>query len=227
MGSSVNAIRSDTSKSATVEEKESARQKLKASLKAVHSDNLAVQSKSICQNVMSLPAFKQARTVVAYLSCPKLREVDTEDLIFELLKRGVRVYVPVVKDNDSNMQMLHLDSISAVREVPPFGIKEPIPTYADGSARAELLQAGHMPDVVLVPGLGFDRAGRRLGRGGGYYDKFLSALAAKSEADGTNKPLQMGLSFKQQLMDYVPVHQHDHTIDLIVTPDQVLWVGSV
>eukprot|EP00892_Ulva_mutabilis_P005136 jgi/Ulvmu1/2995/UM015_0035.1 len=207
-------------------DKAAARNKLKAALKEASGDELAAQSNSICSNVMSMPTFQQAKTVVAYLACSKLREVDTEPIVQDMLKRGVRVYVPVVKDRDSNMQMLHIDSLADVAEVPPFGIREPIPQYADGSARAELLQDEHTPEIVLVPGLGFDRSGKRLGRGGGYYDKFLDRLAMKAEANNMQSPLRVGLSFDQQLVDDVPVHGHDHEIDVIVTPEQVMWVDS-
>lgn len=221
-----NAVDIDAAKSTSHQEKVAARRQLKTALKEASNEQLATQSKSICSNVMSMPAFQQAGTVVAYLSCPKLREVDTEPVIQDLLSRQVRVYVPVVNDSDSNMQMLHIDSLADVAEVPPFGIREPVPLYSDGSVRAELLQDGQMPDLVLIPGLGFDRSGKRLGRGGGYYDKFLDGLSAEAEAKNAKKPLHVGLSFDQQLIDDVPVHDHDHEIDVIVTPNQVIWVDS-
>lgn len=226
MGIGVNSDDLFNDSSRCFELKIAARKRLKADLKQTPTEALAVQSTSICGRVMSLPVYQKAQTVVAYLSCQKLREVDTEAIIYDLLKTGKRVYVPVVKDNESNMHMLHLDSLDAVQEVPPFGIREPCSQYSSGSERAELLTDGHMPDIVLVPGLGFDRSGKRLGRGGGYYDKFLEGLATKAVADKVQKPIHIGLSFEQQLIDHVPTHDHDHEIDIVVTPQQVIWVNT-
>lgn len=226
MGIGVNAEDALKASSKGFESKAVARKRLKADLKQTASEALAVQSTSICGHVMSLPVYQKAEVVVAYLSCLNLREVDTEAIIHDSLKTGKRVYVPVVKDNESNMDMLHLDSLDAVQEVPPFGIREPCLQYSDGSDRAELLKDGHMPDLVLVPGLGFDRSGRRLGRGGGYYDKFLEGLATKAVTDNVQKPFHVGLSFEQQLIDHVPTDDHDHEIDIVVTPQQVIWVNT-
>lgn len=220
----MNAV--DGSSSSSFELKAATRKKLKADLKATPLEDLAAQSKAICRNVMSLPVYQKAKVVVAYLSCPKLREVDTEEIILNLLTDGKRVYVPVVKDSDSNMHMLHLDGLDGVQAVPPFGIREPYSQYSDGTNRSELTTDGHMPDVVLVPGLGFDRYGKRLGRGGGYYDKFLEGLASKATAEKLQKPVHVGLSFDQQLIEHVPVHDHDHEIDVIATPQQVIWVSN-
>lgn len=203
---------------ATKEDKSSTRKELKAALKQRSHEELAEQSGDICSAVLQMPSYKAANTVVAYLSCAKLREVDTCAIIEDALTRGVKLYVPVVDDSNSNMRMLHLDSLDSVKEVPPFGIREPLVTYADGSARSDLFTAGDVPDVVLLPGLGFDRVCRRLGRGGGYYDKFLGRLAKYASEKGVSMPRLIGLSFLEQVLPKVPVDEHDQLCDLVVTP---------
>lgn len=73
-----------------------------------------------------------------------------------------------------------------------------------------------------MPGLAFDRAGRRLGRGGGYYDKFIAAARRRAEQRGWPAPLLVALAFRAQLVGEVPVEEHDARVDAIVTADEVI-----
>jgi 5-formyltetrahydrofolate cyclo-ligase len=77
-------------------------------------------------------------------------------------------------------------------------------------------------ELVVMPGLAFDRAGRRLGRGGGYYDKFLHSARARAAQRRWPPPLLVALSFRSQLVDQVPVEAHDVGVDAIITPDEVI-----
>ncbi len=77
-------------------------------------------------------------------------------------------------------------------------------------------------ELVVMPGLAFDRAGRRLGRGGGYYDKFIAAARRRAEERGWPQPLLVALSFRAQLVGEVPVEAHDARVDAIVTADEVI-----
>ena len=205
---------------ASKEDKAATRTELKSALKQRSPEELAEQSSAICSAVLQMPTYKAASTLVAYLSAARLREVDTGAVIEDALARGVKVYVPVVDDSDSNMRMLHLDSLEGVTAAPPFGIREPVPTYADGSARSELFAVGDIPEVVLLPGLGFDRYCRRLGRGGGYYDKFLGRLADVANEKAVTRPKLIGLSFLEQVVEKVPVDEHDRLCDMVVTPTE-------
>jgi 5-formyltetrahydrofolate cyclo-ligase len=205
---------------ASREAKSEKRKELKKALKLCTLEDLSQQSTAICNAVLQLPNYRAARTVVAYLSCEKLREVDTNILIDDILRRQVKLYVPAVDDKDSNMSMLHLDSMQGVKAVPPFGIREPTQNYKDGSTREELLSSGDLPDIVLLPGLGFDKHCRRLGRGGGYYDKFLARLMERAAPREQKRPTLVGLSFSEQVVDEVPVDVHDHLCDMVITPEQ-------
>lgn len=73
-------------------------------------------------------------------------------------------------------------------------------------------------DVVLVPGLGFDRAGNRLGKGGGHYDRAFSAAGASA--------WRIGVAFCEQIVPEVPCDSHDRRMDAIVTPEGLEWLGS-
>ncbi len=91
-----------------------------------------------------------------------------------------------------------------------IGLREPVPT-APRVAPAEL-------DAVLVPALAFDRRGHRLGRGGGFYDRFLGALPPRVTT--------IGIAFSVQLLNAIPTDPHDRPVDVIVTEDAVLRVAA-
>jgi 5-formyltetrahydrofolate cyclo-ligase len=80
-------------------------------------------------------------------------------------------------------------------------------------------------DVVVVPGVAFDRAGGRLGRGMGYYDRFLAGL----EREGGGRPRRVAIVFDGQVLaagESVPMEAHDERVDVIVTPTEVIAVGA-
>ena len=91
----------------------------------------------------------------------------------------------------------------------PLGIREPLA----GPAEPPL----HADDLVLVPGLGFDRRGRRLGRGGGFYDRRFPP--------GEPAPTLLGFVFSAQLVDEVPTGAHDRWMDGILTEQGLLRVA--
>jgi len=198
-----------------------ARKQLKDALKVVTQDSMAAESAQINAQVTSASWFQDAARLGIYVHCARLREVDTSSLLATALHAGKRCYVPVVQDNDSNMKLLHLDELSALSPVPPFGIMEPSPNYADGSPREDVLQADAGLDVLLMPGLGFDAEGRRLGRGGGYYDKMLLRLKEMAAVQGHQTPLLVGLAYEAQLLPEVPTASHDEGVDIVVTAKHV------
>ena len=85
-----------------------------------------------------------------------------------------------------------------------FGIREPVgePWPIDGI------------DLIVVPALAYDRRGNRLGKGGGFYDRFLALPSRRG--------VPCGLGFDEQLLDEVPTDDHDHPIDMVVTDKEVL-----
>jgi 5-formyltetrahydrofolate cyclo-ligase len=88
-----------------------------------------------------------------------------------------------------------------------------------GTLAPEELAPKAVPDVVLMPLLGFDGKGTRLGYGGGYYDRTLAALASK--------PRLIGLAFAAQEVDFIPRGDHDIPLDSVVTENGVRHFGTV
>ena len=137
-------------------------------------------------------------TVVAYLAMPD--EIDVEPL-FERLP-GWRWVLPRVEDDLS----LTLRDRSLPREMHRWGMMQPV-------GRGHPIPT-HELDVILVPGLAFDSSGRRLGRGGGYYDRLL--------ADRRSDTLTVGVTWSARLVDEIPVEPHDQRVDYLATEDGVI-----
>lgn len=143
-----------------------------------------------------IPLLREARTIVAYYSLDD--EVDTHGLIDDLLADGKTVYLPRVV-SDSEMVLCRYTGADSL-QVGAYGIMEPVGAVMPPDAAI---------DVVLVPGMAFDAAGHRLGRGKGYYDRFLSALP-------TPRPLLLGVCFDFQKVDNVPTEAYDVSVDKVV-----------
>jgi 5-formyltetrahydrofolate cyclo-ligase len=164
------------------------------------------------------PLWARYGTVFLFLSLPD--EIDTRPLVETALEAGKRVFAPRIGSDGNGPGELKFYRVFP-RESPgtpmppgsdmdlepgPFGIREPPPVEPPGPADS--------PALVLVPGLAFDRQGRRLGRGGGYYDRFLAASGgACPESAGRI----IGLCMPFQLIPEVPVEQWDFRVDGVCT----------
>lgn len=204
---------------AVAADKAAIRSTVKAALRTADATQLAAQSDAVCARVLAHASLCSARRVVCYIACARLREVDTGAIVSALLRRDVALYVPVVKDQSSNMAMLRIRSLEGLQSMPPFGILEPGELDDEGVPREDVLRDGLVPDVVVLPGLAFDTACGRLGRGGGYYDKFLAGLDAL--LGGAPRPVLMGIAFREQMVDAVPMDEHDCRCDVVITADEV------
>ncbi|GFR46126.1 hypothetical protein Agub_g7639 [Astrephomene gubernaculifera] len=199
------------------EQKQLARKQVKLALRELTPSQMMDESARIGSRILELKPYLQAKTLGIYLHCAKLREVDTTAILEDALQQGKRIYVPVVEDKQSNMKLLHLDDMGCLQCVPPFGILEPAASYTDGTPREDLMNSDMHLEVLLMPGLGFDQAGRRLGRGGGYYDKMVSGLRRRALEAGREAPLLVALSYEAQMLPAVPVSEYDQQIDVLVS----------
>ena len=142
------------------------------------------------------PLLAEAQTIMAYYSLPD--EVNTHALIDELVAEGKTVLLPKVTGADT-MELRRYTGRADLQEG-AYHILEPVgEPFTDLSAI----------DLILVPGLAFDAAGHRLGRGRGYYDRFLHSK---------NRPycVKIGVCFDFQKVDEVPVDAHDIAMDKVV-----------
>lgn len=163
----------------------------------------ADRSRRATQNILSLPALAACKRIMLFYSFQD--EIDTRWLLAEVQNRGQQVWLP---QTDVAARKLTPYVYRGEDELRPgvYGIMEPDPAK---SVQADLSQL----DAVVVPGVAFDRAGGRLGYGGGFYDRFLAALQ--------RRPLLIGFAFSLQVVEQVPREEHDFPLDYLVTDEAV------
>ena len=141
------------------------------------------------------PRVVKADTLLLYSALPD--EVPTQSLLDELVAQGKTVLLPRVV-SDTDMELRQYTGLQDL-QVGAFGILEPT---------GKLFTDYEKIDVAVVPGMAFDKEGHRLGRGKGYYDRFLRLLP---------KTYKIGICFSWQLVDNVPTDEHDILMDQIMT----------
>ena len=162
----------------------------------------------IRDHVLEMPQVTSAGTIAAYYSVGT--EPDTRGLIFALWKRGSYVVLPVLLP-DGDLDWASYEGPDSLAPG-PRGVLQPVePVRGTGTvARA---------DVVLVPALAVDVRGRRLGRGGGSYDRALARV-------GPQVPT-IALLYDSELLPSVPVDEHDQAVRAVARPEQgITWLPA-
>ena len=182
--------------------KQTLRAELKARRIALTSRELQVAGDATARLVTQLPEWKQAKTVCLYASFGG--ELPTDTLLGLALLEGKRLLLPRV----SHRPQLTLHEVTDLGSLRPsrLGIREP----ASSAPVATLADAG----LILVPGLGFDGAGRRLGFGGGFYDRLL--------AKPPRKTFLLGHAHAFQVVPRLPDEPHDIKVKAVATPQGVI-----
>ncbi|XP_021292188.1 5-formyltetrahydrofolate cyclo-ligase, mitochondrial isoform X2 [Herrania umbratica] len=211
------------------------RSKIRQALKSMD-PSLRSQEDNVIQTlVLEAPWFKSSKRLCAYISCSALREVDTLKLLSQVLQNpsadgsmlqtATKVYVPRVEDKNCNMRMFYISRIDDL-VANSMSILEPAPVDADGNEREDVMHANDAVDLVIMPGLAFDRSGRRLGRGGGYYDAFVKNYKELAKERNWKQPLFVALSYSVQIIDEViPVTSNDALVDALVSPCGVVPIS--
>lgn len=161
-------------------------------------ETLAEWSAQIVHHVLSMDVCRRARRIMCYYSLPG--EVQTLGLIRTLIAQGKEVYLPVTKPN-KEMDAVRLRDADAVH-AGAFRVMEPVGDEKIDPSELEL---------ILIPGLAFDRMGGRMGYGAGCYDRFLPDCRCVLAA----------LAFEFQMTERVPVEAHDVPMHLVVTEQGV------
>lgn len=167
---------------------------VKAAVKALSPDEKQRLSAALLAQVEAHPRFKAARTVMLFYSLPD--EVCTHAFV-DFWAAAKTVLLPVVDGDDLELRR-YLPGGELCESAFHIGapVGQPFTTYAD-------------IDLVLVPGVAFDVAGNRMGRGRGYYDRFLSQPTLK-------QAYKLGICYPCQLVEQVPTNSHDVAMDAVV-----------
>nr|XP_043635760.1 5-formyltetrahydrofolate cyclo-ligase, mitochondrial isoform X2 [Erigeron canadensis] len=209
------------------------RSKVKKDLRSMDPTLRSHEDDAIQNLILEAPWFKSSMRLCAYISCSALREVDTSKVLQHVLRNpneetAKKLYVPRVEDKNCYMRMLNISGMDDLI-ANSMNILEPAPTDANGNDREDVMLANEPVDLLLLPGLAFDRTGRRLGRGGGYYDTFLSKYQEQAKERNWKQPLLIALSYSVQILEegVIPLTPSDVFIDALVSPSGFILISPV
>ena len=158
---------------------------------------------AICERLKTIASVVFADTIFAYIALND--EVNLETLLSTWIDESRTVGVPLVSWEQKTIRAGVLTSLESTSlEETRHGLREPVHRHP--------IPADYI-DVILVPGVGFDASGGRLGRGGGFYDRYL---------DTSRPPVVIGVAFDEQILDEVHLEPHDQRMSAIVTPTRTL-----
>lgn len=200
------------------DEKRSMRASMLDRLKGLSGAEVAAQSRRVCEAVLGsgvlsgVGAGVGGRFVAGYMALPAERGAEVDPL--GVLRGCSRVALPLVDWSSGVFELRACPGGAWETELVAgrYGLREP-PASWPVVGWADVGGVGGVGGV-LVPGVAFDRGGRRLGRGAGMYDRFLAALPAGTPT--------IGLALREQVVERVPVDGHDVRLSAVVTSDGVL-----
>ena len=175
------------------------RRQLREKLAGMTDQQRHAKSLSACTLLAASPEFTAASVVMLYLSTPT--DIDTRALALKCWQTGKSVVVPKVSWDQRRMLPVEITSLHDGMTTTGPGIREPGETGKPIPV--------NLIDLVIVPGLGFTEGGFRIGRGMGFYDRFL--------AQGDFIGLSCGLAFEDQIVASLPVLDHDVPLSMLVT----------
>ena len=170
-------------------------------LKSQKEETRREKSLAIKKKLFTLAEFKKAKKILLYVG--KHYEVDTTPIIKEALQIGKRIFLPVTDVIGKRLIISEISDLEKETEIGPYGIYQPKSNHLKAAPSQEL-------DLLVLPGVGFDKKGNRLGHGAGYYDRFLQDIPH-------NIP-RISLAFDFQVLDEdIPTLSWDIPVTLVIT----------
>ncbi len=177
------------------------RQKVLTLLREQKEEERLAKSLVILDKLLKKLEFQKALTVLFYAAFDG--EVDTFEMMQRAQQLGKRIGLPYIVRKEKRMIPTVVESIEKDLVAGPYGVKQPRETSREKTLSPDEL------DLVIVPGLAFDRHNHRLGRGQGYYDRFLKGLSARIPT--------IGLAFDFQIVDHLPPkEEHDVPVSCVL-----------
>lgn len=184
--------------------KKACREEILSVRNAQSEEDIINKSKLIFDFLISTKEYENSSKIMFFMG--KEKEVQTDFMVEESLKIGKKIFIPITKTKERRLIPCEIKNLDEL-VISTFNVKEP---------KKDCIQVHDPKDIelVIVPGVGFDTDGNRIGYGFGYYDSFLSET--KQEI-----PF-MGLAFDFQIQDEIPCDENDKFIDKIITDKRVI-----
>ena len=186
------------------ETKQEVRREIGAGRRALDPVWMATTSARIVESFQTLEAFETSEMIALYKAIGG--EVDLELLFSACWNAGKRTCIPIFNTESKIYEMAEVTAKTHY-STGHYGIQEPL--------APALLTMNHI-DLIVVPGVAFDRSGNRLGRGGGYYDRLLGGFSGRAIA----------VAFSFQILPHIPIEAHDKPVGILVTEKEIVNVGN-
>ncbi len=171
---------------------------------ALSANDRAEAAQSVGRHFFDQIAYAPSDVIAGYW---RIRdELDCQSILVRLMDGGQKVVLPVVMGADAPLDLR------------VWEVDQPLYEAGFGTLAPSDLAPRAAPDLVLMPLLGFDNEGTRLGYGGGYYDRTLAALS--------RKPMLVGLAYDAQEVPHIPREAHDIPLDAVITESGVRFFGK-
>lgn len=182
--------------------KRALRRRLRATLDSIGPPRLSVHAERIARHLLDDPGLGDAVAVLAYASFSG--ELSLDPFIRGALARGQRVAIPEIDWERKSMVPREISSLDGDLVLGRYDIRVPV------------ARCPRLPDetigAILVPALAFDPSGNRLGRGAGFYDRFVGSLRERG-----HRPTLIGVCHHAQVTGSVPTEPHDMRVDRVIT----------
>lgn len=178
-------------------------------------------SERIRARLLALKAWRDTESVLAYCSMPK--EVATQGILEAALREGKQLFLPRCRAGCSHFEAVEVHDLAADLEPGPLrNLMQPLASLpalktSENGLKPALQTSQNGFDLVLVPGVAFDRLGHRIGFGAGMYDRFF---------DANPLPHRLALAFSFQVVDHIPAAPHDLPVHGILTEKGLIEVRS-
>ncbi|MHA1229374.1 MAG: 5-formyltetrahydrofolate cyclo-ligase [Candidatus Helarchaeota archaeon] len=185
--------------------KEKYRQYLKNIRNKLDNYSIEIKSDKIFEKIIVQPEYLNANKIIIY--CSKEKEVQTEKIIKYSLSKGKKIIVPITNTQKRILEFSELKDFDKELQISTFNIPEP---------KKEYIRPFNIndADLIIVPGLGFDKSGVRIGYGHGYFDKALTLIK--------NSVPIFGLAFESQVVEKLPTLSHDIKVHRIITEERII-----
>lgn len=187
--------------------KKTARSQLKQILAKIPRETIETESSIVATKVIQTPQFINSKTISIFLNSPG--EISTFEIMKAAFEANKRVYIPIC--DGFVMKMVILKDLNDFYSLIPNSWQIPEPLETDN--RESTLDL----DLIIMPGLGFDKEGNRIGFGKGYYDTFLSKCFQNALERKVSRPFTIAITLTAQVVDKVPVDSNDIKPDRIIT----------
>jgi 5-formyltetrahydrofolate cyclo-ligase len=187
--------------------KYSIRKQLLISRRKLSPEFILENSKKIAESLIKFDVYRKSTNIMLYIATK--HEVQTQSIIKSAQKDKKRVFIPLIIRRDNKLLPSLVNDFERELAVGDLGILQPKREFFR-------IYPPNVLDLVIVPGVAFTIQGHRLGRGGGYYDQFLTQLKPKASS--------VALAFEMQILAKIPVEEKDIPVDYIITEAKVIRI---